>query len=225
MVKTLFSSGLRIFIFIILFSSQVSFSQSSFTLGVKGGMNFNENIISGESIANHSTGFNRIGLDLGITSSLHVSKDFMLLADAIYIVRSMNYGFSWAVPSSQITFADYLSVDILPAVKFHNQFASLYLFIGPRLETLLNYDKTIFIGSNANDKPDMNINTFGFVTGIGMEKQVSIRSVISLELRYGRDLTSAGKTPEFVGNDRDYYKNSSFELLVGLSFNLGKDKK
>ncbi len=225
MVKTLFSSGLQISILILLFFSHLSFSQSPFTLGVKGGFNFNENIISGESIANHSTGFNRIGLDFGITSSLHVYKDFMLLADAIYIVRSTNYDLSWAVPSSHIAFADYISVDALPAVKFNNQFASLYLFLGPRLETLLNYDKTIFIGSGVDDKPDMNIITFGFVAGIGIEKQVSKHSVLNFELRYGRDLTSSGKTPTFVSNDRDYYKNSSFDFLVGLSFNLGRDKK
>ena len=224
MAKTLLSSGLQIFFFIILFSSLVSFSQSSFTLGVKGGANFNENIISGESMTSYSTGFNKIGFDIGITSSLHISKDFMLIADVIYIARSMNYDLSWNTGGVRKSAADYISVDILPAVKFNNQFASLYLFLGPRLETLLNYDKTIFIGSSVNDKPDMNTITFGFVAGIGFEKQVSKRSVVSLELRYGRDLTSSGKTPLFVNYDRDYYKNSSFEFLVGLSFNLGKNK-
>jgi opacity protein-like surface antigen len=225
MFKTLLSNGLDIFIFILLFSSQVSFSQSSFTLGVKGGVNFNENIISGESIANHSTGFNRIGFDIGITSSLHISKDFMLIADVIYIARSMNYDLSWNTGGVRKSIADFISVDILPAVKFNNKFASLYIFLGPRLETLINYDNSILINGIADFKPDINTNTFGFVGGIGLEKKVTDNSVINCELRYGRDLTYTAKTPPFVSNDdREYYKNSSLEFLIGISFNLGKNK-
>src|ERR1700674_1133863 len=109
MIKKLFPYKLCIVIPIILFTTQMSYSQKSVTIGLKTGTIFNQNIIAGESIANYSNGFNKTGFVFGVSSGLDISKYFSVLADADYLSRGMNYNQYKSSANTSNPMARYLS--------------------------------------------------------------------------------------------------------------------
>lgn len=221
MVKTLLSSGIQIFILILLFSLQNSFSQSTFTFGVKGGVIYSQYIITGVGYAGHGTGF-RTGPAIGVTAKLISSKHFMFMSEIYYLQRGMSYAkneYPFAGNSGK-TSVHFLSFNFLPAYRIESKFIFPYIFAGLRIEQALNYDNGgLPYFYSLTEKTNI-----GLAAGIGFEKAISNSTNITAEFRYDRDFIGFKSDAANIGGALNKYINSSFDFLIGLNFNLGKNK-
>jgi hypothetical protein len=223
MKQPLFPSKLLIAILIIFTVGQISYPQNTITLGFKTGIVYNENIISGESIASYSNGYNKPGFEIGMTTGFFRSRYFMLLAGAGFLQRGMNYNkgeFVYAINSGKTT-VNYLSFVFLPAYRFENKFINLNIYAGSRIELRLNYDD----GGLRYLYYRLNTANIGLTTGIGFEKEITKGVNITADFRYSRDFTGFESDATNVGYGLNNFINSSFDFLLGLNFNIGGNKK
>lgn len=197
----------------------ISYCQNNLTIGVKGGLVQNQYIVSGALEKN--SGF-RSGVALGITAEFLKSKHLMLMTDLLYLRRGMSYraGDYFDAYNSGETYVSYLSLNVLPAYRFKNNFLSPYLFAGPRFDVVLNHYDANYPGFYYN----LNSFSFGLSSGIGLEKEISKGIYIHADFRYSRDFTYF-KRIVTVGYGLANFTNSSFDFLLGVNFNILNSKK
>jgi opacity protein-like surface antigen len=199
MIKRFFSN--KSCLAVLVFFTSISYSQTNFYAGLKGGAVFNH-YISSENAAESQSDYYQ-NYSIGISSQLFSSKHFMLMPEIYYIQRN-----NWNISAS------YISFTILPAVRIENGCETPYFFAGSRME-ILTGKNILYI-----NEYKMKGTNFGFTAGAGLEKQVSNNLRITGELRYSRDFNNFLESMT-IGGTRYDYTNSSLDLIVGINFKLG----
>lgn len=210
------------FAILIFFSFQhILFSQNTFTVGIKGGMISNRFFSLTGNSGNTSTFYSGSmqRLSVGISSELFKSKRFMLMTELFYLERGAQFE---GVSNSYYTVTPYaglISFAALPAFRYENKYISPYIFGGPRLEFFMLYRLTVPPGKFYQASSVL----FGYSLGAGAEKQISKKIAITFDARYSRDISRSveGIT---VGYSQYYYRNESFDFLLGVNYTLGGAK-
>lgn len=178
-------------------------SQIKLYYGIKTGMvSAHHNIVYDEDFISSSD--SRIGFDMGAFIESSFNKTFSLSAELHYIQKGEAYD-EWK------SLIECLSIPVMLKIKTQAGNFTPYLLIGPRLDVILNYDKT-----NMNYK-NIGKNNFGLTSGIGCELKIWKNYSLLADIRYDYDFTGFYYSTAVSGDRVDEYSRS-LEFLVGVKF-------
>ena len=171
----------------------------------------------------------RTGASLGLFARWLPVGPFSLVTEASFVEKGNmrevrdETGEMAVLPGRYETVVRYLSFPML--VRFGHRFGPLepYAFAGPRVDVLLDTGKTWYEWDDGYQST-----VWGLEAGAGASLSLNPRLAVSLEARYGHDLTDAARTRSVKFNEigeieavgTASLRNISWQVLYGVSWRL-----